>query len=233
MFPFLPFSKKKEAEEASVDEDFYAHRDEIAGSKSKTRKSSKTKKNDQQDLLLNEKKRARRRLVGAVALVLGLVIVLPMIFDAEPKSRLDDIDIRIPSREKVLPPSRPMPVREPVKQREVALPKQTEPASTRPVAVKPVAPKLEKTVTPPPKTAAKPMKGKLVVQVIALSNQKKVDAIRARMKRAGIKSYTEKTSNKKGAPIRVRVGPFSSKGEAEATCAKLMMMELGCTIMPN
>src|ERR1700674_392078 len=42
------------------------------------------------------KRRGRRRLVGAVALVLFAVIVLPMVFDPEPKSTLAPVSVRIP-----------------------------------------------------------------------------------------------------------------------------------------
>src|SRR5258706_12670092 len=42
------------------------------------------------------KRRGRRRLVGAVALVLLAVIVLPMVFDPEPKSTLAPVQVRIP-----------------------------------------------------------------------------------------------------------------------------------------
>lgn len=48
---------------------------------------------------LNIKKRARRRLVGAIALVLLAVIVLPMVMDQEPKPITQDIQIHIPSQE--------------------------------------------------------------------------------------------------------------------------------------
>ncbi len=48
---------------------------------------------------LDLKKRARRRLVGAIALVLLAVIVLPMVMDQEPKPLTQDIQIRIPSQE--------------------------------------------------------------------------------------------------------------------------------------
>ncbi|UIN20097.1 SPOR domain-containing protein [Herbaspirillum frisingense] len=51
------------------------------------------------DPLLPEKKRARRRLIGAVALALAVVIVLPMILDSEPKPLNDDIAIQIPSKD--------------------------------------------------------------------------------------------------------------------------------------
>jgi DedD protein len=42
------------------------------------------------------KRRGRRRLVGAVALVLLAVIVLPMVFDAEPRRNLPPVSVRIP-----------------------------------------------------------------------------------------------------------------------------------------
>ncbi len=52
------------------------------------------------DPVLPEKKRARRRLVGAVALVLAVVIGLPMVLDSEPKPLAEDITIEIPSKDR-------------------------------------------------------------------------------------------------------------------------------------
>ena len=48
------------------------------------------------DQELQLKKRARRRLVGAVALVLLIVVFLPMILDSEPRPLNQDIAITIP-----------------------------------------------------------------------------------------------------------------------------------------
>jgi hypothetical protein len=45
------------------------------------------------------RRRARRRLVGAVAIALTAVLVLPMVFDPEPKPLGPEVDIRIPSRD--------------------------------------------------------------------------------------------------------------------------------------
>lgn len=45
--------------------------------------------------------RARRRLIGAVALSLAVVVVLPMVLDREPKVNGQDIDLRIPAPDKV------------------------------------------------------------------------------------------------------------------------------------
>jgi DedD protein len=63
------------------------------------------------------KKRGRRRLVGAVALVLLGVIVLPMVFDPEPKSTLPPVSVRIPGENETpfapKPPPKPAPKNEP------------------------------------------------------------------------------------------------------------------------
>jgi cell division septation protein DedD len=45
------------------------------------------------------KRRGRRRLVGAVALVLAAVIVLPMVFDPEPRGTAPAVNVRIPGED--------------------------------------------------------------------------------------------------------------------------------------
>lgn len=51
------------------------------------------------DVQIDLKKRARRRLVGAVALALLAAIVLPMVMDNGPKPPSSELTIRIPSQE--------------------------------------------------------------------------------------------------------------------------------------
>jgi len=46
---------------------------------------------------LQLKKRARRRLIGAIALVTTVAVVLPMVLDSEPRQVAQDINIKIPS----------------------------------------------------------------------------------------------------------------------------------------
>lgn len=55
------------------------------------------------DPTLPEKQRARRRLVGAIALVVAAVVVLPMVLDSHPKPVTDDIAIDIPNRPATVP----------------------------------------------------------------------------------------------------------------------------------
>lgn len=49
----------------------------------------------------NIKSKARRRLIGSIALALAVVVILPMVLDSEPKSTGQDIDLRIPASDKV------------------------------------------------------------------------------------------------------------------------------------
>ena len=58
-------------------------------------------------------RRARRRLVGAIALVVFVVIVLPIIFDREPKPISQDLTIQIPSQDAGRFETRVLPATEP------------------------------------------------------------------------------------------------------------------------
>ena len=116
---------------------------------------------------LQLKKRALRRLVGAVALALFAVIVLPMVMDREPRPLSQDIQVRIPSQDstgfasKLLPgkPATPMPAPEPkpAAEEKPSAQAKAEPApapSTPPLAAtKPTAPA---SVAPPAKPAERP-----------------------------------------------------------------------------
>lgn len=47
------------------------------------------------------RRKARRRLIGAVALTTTVVVLLPMLLDSEPKPVGQDIELRIPDKDKV------------------------------------------------------------------------------------------------------------------------------------
>ena len=49
---------------------------------------------------LNIRRKARRRLIGAIALTLAVVVILPMVLDSEPKPTGQDIELRIPAPDK-------------------------------------------------------------------------------------------------------------------------------------
>lgn len=47
------------------------------------------------------RKRARRRLLGSITLVVAAVVILPMVLDSKPEQRIEEIDIRIPAEDAV------------------------------------------------------------------------------------------------------------------------------------
>jgi len=102
------------------------------------------------DPMLPEKKRARRRLVGAVALALAAAVGLPMLLDSEPRPLSGDIAIQIPSKEKApaLPmPASPVPAADSVDQDEEIIAPPPAASSARPAAAA-AAPAVAK--APPP-----------------------------------------------------------------------------------
>jgi DedD protein len=54
---------------------------------------------EENDVQLQLKKRARRRVVGAVAFVSVVAVVLPMVMDHEPRQVVHDVEIRIPGQD--------------------------------------------------------------------------------------------------------------------------------------
>ncbi|MDD5367128.1 MAG: SPOR domain-containing protein [Gallionellaceae bacterium] len=98
------------------------------------------------------RRRARRRLVGAVALALVAVVVLPMVFDSEPRPLGDKVDIRIPDQKT---PFEPAAMPAPVVTSSEPAPEETTPASLPQEADKPEA-KPEVKAAPAVKPAAKP-----------------------------------------------------------------------------
>jgi len=104
------------------------------------------------DPVLPEKKRARRRLVGAIALALAVAIGLPMILDSEPRPLANDIAIQIPSKDKpaaaVATPAPAAPAPAPAKVEQSAALDKSEEIVEAPVAKEPA-----KQLTAPPPVA--------------------------------------------------------------------------------
>ncbi|MBC3862304.1 SPOR domain-containing protein [Undibacterium jejuense] len=338
------FKQKKETSDSHDSGEFRSRSEEDSiASRSRGKKSENTRKSKVDDPVLPEKKRARRRLIGAVALALAAIIGLPMLFDSEPKPLPDDIDIRIPSKDKMqladaTKPAEPAPPRKPNlvdvdpneeiidpispateksslkadqktsvpekklstqdvsvhktdKADTVTLPKTEVKAVNKLTDSKNDAkpetkieakadaklpskldvkadPKVEvkaevklenkadttksnKTAAgdddaaramailegkSPAKTAAKTTDvehSSYVVQVAALATQEKVDELQSKLKAASIKSYTQKVATSSGDKIRIRVGPFESKEEADKMRAKLVKLGLNGSLVPN
>lgn len=87
--------------------------------------------------------------------------------------------------------------------------------------------------TPPPaaKPAAAEADGRFVVQVGAFSDVTKAREARLKVEKAGLKTYTQVAETKDGKRIRVRVGPFASKAEAEKAASKIKTLDLPAAIL--
>ena len=171
----------------------------------------------------NLKRRARRRLIGAVALSTAIVVVLPMLLDSEPKSVGRDIEIRIPDKDKVgefvpnisMPPAQDTPQAASVE------------AAPAPAAASQVlaAPQVL-TVPIPPAAAVSPptaaTKESFVVQIGAFANADSAHRLQTKLHKEGIKVYTENIGNK----IRVRAGPYPTRAAADLVRQKLEMQGL-------
>jgi DedD protein len=280
--------------------------------------------------MLPEKKRARRRLVGAIALALAAAVGLPMLLDSEPKPLAGDIAIQIPAKDKAAPlpvpaagkavsaadsvdkdeevvdaPPSPSAAKAPTaaaaakpesvapQSPAVATPKPEPKVEHKPEPVKPEhkeAPKAEhkdakaearlaekeraerekaehdkaerlarearekarakaeeKPVKPKddasramailegkPAEKEKPAEAssqRFVLQVAALSSQEKAAEVQAKLREAGISSYTQKTNTPSGELIRVRVGPLN-KEDAEKVRAKLGRLGMSGAMTP-
>jgi len=184
---------------------------------------------------LDLKRKARRRLIGAIALTLAVVVILPMVLDSDPRPTGQDIDLRIPAPDKVgefipgvavsevaetspfvipavadapAPPVEPVDAASDVAH-DAAKPVVASSSSTdAPVKAQPVVDK-----QPESKIADKPagIQG-YVAQVGAYSNPDTAKKQLEKLKKWGFnKAYTEKI----GGNIRVRVGPYPERKEAE------------------
>lgn len=206
------------------------------------------------------RKRAKYRLIGAAVLVLIGVIGFPLLFDKQPRPISVDMPIEIPDKNKVKPLSIPAPAAvEAVKPAMAApvlsavplpatavVPKMEEKVMAAPVAAAPNAPKVianpepkatdklaEKPVDKPvnPVAKADASEGRFVVQVGAFADVTRAREARLKLEHAGLKTYTQVAETKDGRRIRVRVGPFAAKAEADKAAEKIKKLDLPAAIL--
>ena len=184
------------------------------------------------------KRRARRRLVGAIALVVLAVVVLPIILDQKPRPGPQELTVQIPRQDggafktRVLPPLPSPPAAAQKSEPVEASTPVDKPASVGPAAPKKESPQASQKARAKPKTAeARRAEAALndeafVVPLGAFSNPDNAKQVRDRAASAGIKSYTEQVKGQQGEQTRVRAGPFSSRNAAEKARDKLKSLGL-------
>jgi DedD protein len=189
---------------------------------------------------LQLKRRARRRLIGAIALVTFVVIVLPLILDKEPGPAGPPLSVQIPNQEasgfnsRIVPSAPVAPVAPATEKQTVIAPAKAEAPSAKEAPPAAMAERSAPSAAAggrAPKAEAMRAQSSLndeswVVMLDAFSDEKNVRQLRTKLSAAGVKSYTESVKTSKGELTRVRAGPFASKEAAEKARAKLAGMGL-------
>jgi len=73
--------------------------------------------------------------------------------------------------------------------------------------------------------------GRFVVQVGAFAEASRAHEVRMTLEKAGLKTYTHVAETKDGKRIRVRVGPFASKAEAQTAAKKVKELKLPAALL--
>jgi len=201
--------------------------------------------------------RARRRLIGAV-LLLGIgVIAFPLLFETQPRPIPVDIAIEIPRKDGAPPlavpasrpaaappaasrPAPPMPVlteskADAGKDVTAAVEAPAKPAAKPEPAPKAVAPPLPSAPVPAPTKAESPpaaeAPGRFVVQVGAFADAGVAREARAKVEKLGLRTYTQAVDTDSGKRIRVRLGPFPSRDDADKAAAKVKAAGLPAAVL--
>ncbi|HUQ28236.1 MAG TPA: SPOR domain-containing protein [Usitatibacter sp.] len=162
------------------------------------------------------RRRGRRRLIGAIALVVLAVVFVPMILDSEPRPKRTEPSLEIPAKDNVPPLPAPAP--------KAVAPAPAAVTPAAPAAVTPAAP-----VAPAPaveKTGPK-LEG-FAVQVGAFRDEDKLAQAREKLAFAGITHYVER----RGDLNRLRAGPYSTREAAEKALGAVKAAALDGQVVP-
>ena len=197
------------------------------------------------------RRRAKHRLIGATVLVLVGVIGFPLLFDKQPRPIAVDTPIEIPDKNKAKPLNIPAPAAIEALKAETAAPVAPVPIAAEPpkIAAIPETKPVEKPAENPGvkvaegvKTQALPegrdpekkvpaSESRYVVQVGAFADAVRAREVRLKVEHVGLKTYTQAAETKDGRRIRVRVGPFGTKAEADKAAEKIRKLDLPAAIL--
>jgi len=205
--------------------------------------------------------RTRRRLVGACALLLAVVVLVPMLLDPAPRALPDSIPIDLPSDKTPFVPRAVAPPVEAPAAADTGAGIPAAPGSAADAAAvaadapgaaagaaKPAPDHAPAAATPEKRhagEAAKPEahhsahKGegasaapaKIYVQAAALANESAAKDLANRLIKSGMSPFVERTDTGDGVRYRVRLGPFASRGDAERYRARLRSLGVHSNIV--
>jgi DedD protein len=209
---------------------------------------------------LQLRRRARRRLIGAIALVTLIAVVLPWLLEHEPRPSEEAISIQIPSQDAKpftpkIAPEVVAPAEKAQAEGERAAAAESKPsappagddglraeqdkvlaAPARTPAAKPAAKDkaaAEAKKKAPEKTEAAGDAKQYVVQVAALADADKAADIQRQLAAKGLKAYTEKVKTAAGEMTRVRVGPFPSREAADKERGRVKALGFDANVTPR
>ena len=81
------------------------------------------------------------------------------------------------------------------------------------------------------KPSADAVVARYVVQVGAFTDPQKIRDVRAKLERAGFKTYAQVVQTTEGQRTRVRAGPFATKAEADKAAAKIKSLDLPAALL--
>lgn len=102
------------------------------------------------------------------------------------------------------------------------------PAAAKPVADKPVA---AKPLPAPPPSKTPSGNERIVVQVGAFAEVERAREARLKLERAGLKTYTHVAETPQGRRIRVRLGPFATRAEADKAAERAKALGLPAALL--
>jgi len=173
---------------------------------------------------LDIKKRARRRLVGAIALALLAAIILPMMMEQEPHPVSGDIQITIPDRDAPAGQVRPNAAAEDPVPATTPSPEEQAPPSPPPTvdAPPPVPAKPEAPAAGAPTPPAKPAATKPETPKPAPARSAADEAAEAARARAAIEGReVPKAQTPKGESFILQIGAFGDAARASRIAADL------------
>ena len=151
------------------------------------------------------RRRGRRRLVGAIVLVVLAVVFVPMILDPEPRQKRTEPSLEIPPKDKVAPLPPVVPAKAGTQEKSA----EAVPAKT----------------SPPP---ASPELVGFAVQVGAFKEEGKLQQAHEKLVAAKIPHYVER----RGDLNRLRAGPYPTREAAEKALASVKAASLEGQVVP-
>ena len=174
------------------------------------------------------RRRGRRRLIGAIVLVVLAVVFVPMILDSEPRQKRIEPSLEIPPKDKVPPLPAPASVKAPA----VPVPTPDTPKEEAKAVAPAKAGAQEKSAqAAPPK--AEPAGGPpklegFAVQIGAFKEDAKLQSARDKLVAAKIPHFVEH----RGDLNRLRAGPYPTREAAEKALVSIKAASLQGQVVP-